>query len=385
MRIATLSHVNKAPPGRHNAGPNLYLIVTPRSRRWAFRYIKPSTRKPTEMGLGSAELVTLAEARDKALDFRRAVAKGLDPVEAKREAWRSQITFAEVAKTYLAIKQQEWRSERAQHKMSLLLNAYASPLASKPINTITADDVEAALSPLWNRTRTQGKRTQSAIYQVFELAIAKGYTTNNPADWRIMKRRFPKLGPVQHLAAMDYMQIPAFVQQLHRAQESRIVISPYVMEVLILTACRTNEVIKMRWEEINWEQKIWTVPASRTKAAREHRVPLSVRTLELLKLQFQSAKGGYVWRGRKGRPINNRVLYRYLIRSMKVPVTVHGFRSSFRDWAGNETHFDRVTCELALAHRAGDATELAYRRSDALEKRRALMAEWAQFCRSASA
>jgi integrase len=136
----------------------------------------------------------------------------------------------------------------------------------------------------------------------------------------------------------------------------------------------------MRWEEIDWEQKIWTVPASRTKAAREHRVPLSVRVLELLKLQFQTAKGDYVWRGRKGRPINNRVLYRYLIRSMKVPVTIHGFRSSFRDWAGNETHFDRITCELALGHRAGDATELAYRRSDALEKRRALMGAWSQFC-----
>jgi integrase len=332
------------------------------------------------MGLGPAELVTLAEARDKALDYRRAVAKGLDPVEAKREALRSQITFAEVAKTYLTIKQQEWRSERAQNKMSLLLNTYASPLANKPVNAITADDVEAALSLLWNRTRAQGKRTQSAIYQVFELAIAKGYTTNNPADWRLMKRRFPKLGAVRHLTAMDYMQIPAFMKQLHRAQESRTAISPYVIEVLILTACRTNEVIGMRWQEIDWEQKIWTVPAARTKAAREHRVPLSGRTLELLKLQFQSAKGDYAWGGRKGRPINNRVLYRYLIRSMEVPVTIHGFRSSFRDWAGNETNFDRVTCELALAHRAGDATELAYRRSDALEKRRKLMQAWADHC-----
>jgi integrase len=333
------------------------------------------------MGLGPAKLVTLAEARDNALDFRRAVAKGLDPVEAKREAWRSQITFAEVAKTYLDIKQQEWRSERAHQKMSLLLNTYASPLATKPVNTITADDVEAVLNPFWNRTRTQGKRTQAAIYQVFELAIAKGYRTNNPADWRIMKRRFPKVGPAQHLTAMDYMQIPTFMKQLHRAQERRIAISPYVIEVLILTACRTNEMIGMRWEEIDWEQKVWIIPALRTKAAREHRVPLSVRALVLLKLQFQSAKGDHVWRGRKGRPINNRVLYRYLIRSMKVPVTVHGFRSSFRDWAGNETHFDRVTCELALAHRAGDATELAYRRSDALEKRRALMDAWAKFCR----
>jgi integrase len=383
MRIATHINVHKAPLGRHNAAPGLYLIVTAGGRRWAFRYTKPSTRRVTELGLGSATLLTLPEAREKALDCRRAVAKGLDPVEQKREQRRSLITFNEMANAYLAIKQQEWRNERSHHKTSLLLNTYASPLATKSVNTIMADDVEVALRPLWHRSRTQGKRTQAAIYQVFELAIAKGYrTTNNPADWRLMKRRFPKLGPVQHLTAMDYMQIPAFMKQLHRAQESRIAISPYVIEILILTACRTNEVIGMRWEEIDWEQKIWTVPASRTKAAREHRVPLSVRTLELLKLQFQSAKGDYVWRGRKGRPINNRVLYRYLIRSMKVQVTVHGFRSSFRDWAGNETHFDRVTCELALAHRAGDATELAYRRSDALAKRRALMDAWSEYCAS---
>jgi integrase len=383
MWIATLSHVHKAPLGRHNAAPGLYLIVTPRGRRWAFRYTKPSTRRVTELGLGSATLITLAEAREKALDYRRAVAKGLYPVEQKREQRRSQITFNEIANAYLAIKQQEWRGERAHQKTSLLLDTYASPLATKSVNTITPDDVEAALHPLWHRSRTQGRRTQAVIYQVFELAIAKGYrTANNPADWRIVKRRFPKVEPVRHLTAMDYMQVPAFVKRLRSAQERRIALSPFAIEFLILAACRTSEVTRMRWEEIDWEQGTWTVPASRTKVAREHRVPLADRALVLLKQQFQFGKGDYVGRGRKSKPIDDRVLYRYLVRSMKVPVTIHGFRSSFRDWAGNETNFDRVTCELALAHKAGDATELAYRRGDALAKRRALMAAWADYCGS---
>jgi integrase len=383
MRIATQASARKAPPGRHNAGRGLYLIVSvdKQSRRWVFRYTKPSTRRVTELGLGNATLLTLAEAREKALDCRRAVAKGLDPVEQKREARRLQVTFAEMASVYLATKQQEWRGERSYHKASLLLNTYASPLSTKSVNTITADDIEACLRPLWHRSRTQGKRTQAAIYQVFELAISKGYCTNgNPCDWRIMKCRFPKVPSVRHFTTMDYMQVPAFVKRLHSAQECGSALSPFVIEFLILTACRTNEVTRMRWGEIDWEQKLWVIPASRTKAAREHRVPLVDRALVLLKQQFQCAKGDYVWRGRRGRPINNRVLYRYLIRSMKVPVTVHGFRSSFRDWAGNETHFDRVTCELALAHKAGDATELAYRRSDELEKRRRLMQEWADWC-----
>jgi integrase len=272
---------------------------------------------------------------------------------------------------------------KSSSKTSLLLDTYASPLATKSVNTITPDDVEAALHPLWHRSRTQGRRTQAVIYQVFELAIAKGYrTANNPADWRIVKRRFPKVEPVRHLTAMDYMQVPAFVKRLRSAQERRIALSPFAIEFLILAACRTSEVTRMRWEEIDWEQGTWTVPASRTKVAREHRVPLADRALVLLKQQFQFGKGDYVGRGRKSKPIDDRVLYRYLVRSMKVPVTIHGFRSSFRDWAGNETNFDRVTCELALAHKAGDATELAYRRGDALAKRRALMAAWADYCGS---
>jgi integrase len=332
------------------------------------------------MGLGSAELVTLAEARDKALDFRRAVGKGLDPVEAKREQRRLRITFAEMASAYIAAKRPGWRSESHYKTIRFLLNTYASSLATKHVSTITADDVEAAVRIVCNRAPAQGKRALGAIRQVFDYAIAMGHrTANNPADWRIMKYRFPNGPRGRHYTAMDYAHVPAFMKRLHRAQKRDWVLSPYAIEFLILTACRANEVAKMRWDEIDWEQKVWTVPASRTKTAREHRVPLVDRALVLLKQQLHVSKGDHVWKNHKGRPIDGHALYVYL-RRMEVPVTIHGFRSSFRDWAGNETNFDRVTYELALAHRAGDATELAYRRSDALAKRRALMDAWSQFC-----
>jgi hypothetical protein len=242
MRITTQASAQKAPPGRHNAGRGLYLIVAAeqQSRRWVFRYTKPSTRRVTELGLGSAVLLTLAEARDKVLDYRRGVAKGLDPVEAKREQRRLQITFGEMANAYITVKQPGWRSESHYNKFRCLLNTYASSLATKHVSTITANDVEAAVRPLWNRAPSQGKRALMAIRQVFDYAIAMGHCSiNNPADWRIMKYRFPNGARTRHFTVMDYMQVPAFMKQLHRAQ-SRTAISPYVIEVLILTACRTR-------------------------------------------------------------------------------------------------------------------------------------------------
>jgi integrase len=392
MRIATQSQVHSAPPGRHNAGPCLYLIVSAdhNNRRWALRYHKPSTGKPTEFGLGKAELVTLREALNLAFDCRRSIAKGIDPVDAKRDQRRLQITFAEMANAFISIKQQEIRSYTT---IRFLLQTYASSLATKHLSSITPDDIESTLRPIWARSRTQGKRTLSAIYQVFELAISKGFCTANPADWRIMKRRFPKVGKSQHYSAMDYIQVPAFMKRLHIAQEHGPALSPFAIEFLILTACRASEVVGMRWSEVDLDARVWTIPATRTKTNNERRVPLSDRAVELLRKirprlhqkteQESGAPSDYIWPSRRpGSPIGAKALYLYLTRYMKVPVTLHGFRSSFRDFAGNETHFDRVTCELALGHRAGDATEIAYRRSDALTKRRALMDAWTLYCKT---
>jgi integrase len=310
------------------------------------------------------------------------VACGEDPIETKREQRRTTITFAEMADAYIAIKQPGWRSQSHFNKFRFLLNTYASSFATKHLSTITSDDVEAAIRPLWDRAPSQGKRALMAIRQVFDYAIAMGRLSgNNPADWRIMKYRFPNGAQERNYTAMDYALVPNFVKRLHIAQEHNSALSPFVIEFLILTACRASEVAKMRWDEIDWEQKLWVVPASRTKSARKHRVPLVDRALVLLKQQLQVSKGDHVWENHHtGKSIAGNALYGYLTRYMKEPATIHGFRSSFRDFAGNETHFDRVTCELCLAHLAGDATELAYRRSDALEKRRSLMQVWADYC-----
>jgi integrase len=374
MRI---NDVAKAPPGRHRAGPSLYLIVSAdgQARRWVFRFTKPSTRRVTELGLGSAHVVTLAEARDRAHDYRRAVVRGEDPIEQKREQRRTQITFEELASAYIAVKQPGWRSENHWRNLRLLLNTYASPLATKIVSSITADDVEAAVRSVWQRSPQQGRRTISAIRQVFDYAMALGHCPTNPADWRRMKHRFAKTPPGNHFAALDYVKVPGFVKQLHVVQQRNTALSPYVIEFLILTACRSSEVVGMRWSEVDFDAKLWTIPASRTKAAREHRVPLSDRAMALLIQRRKVSDGEHVW------PIGIKAIY-LLTKNIAVGVTVHGFRSSFRDWAGNETNFDRVTCELALGHRAGDATELAYRRSDALVKRRTLMDAWAEWCNS---
>ena len=375
MRIATHISVHKAPPGRHNAGPGLYLIVSQdgQSRRWAFRYTKPSTRRVTELGLGNATLITLAEAREKTHDYRRVVAKGQDPVEQKHSERRLQITFAEMANAYIAIKQPGWRSESHWKTMQLLLNRHARSLATKQVATISSVDIELAVRPLWNCLPSQSKRTLTAISQVFDYAVSMGYRENNPADWKLMKHRFSNQSPGSHFTAMDYAHVPDFVRRLQIEQRRNVALSPYAIEFLLLTASRLNEVVGMQWSEIDFDNKLWIVPASRTKAAREHRVPLSDRALTLLQIRLRADTQPNVW------SLTGRSLYKFLTKNMGEPVTIHGFRSSFRDWAGNETNFDRVTCELALGHKAGDATELAYRRSDALAKRRALMDAWAAY------
>jgi integrase len=382
--ITTQSQVLSAPPGRHNVGRGLYLIVSAdsRNRRWALRYVKSATRRPTELGLGTAELVTLKEALDLAFDHRRSIAQGKDPIEEKRNGRRLQITFAEMANAYLAIKRQDWRSEGHFSAVRTLLNTYASPLATKYVHDITPDDVEATLRPIWSRSRTQGKRTQAAIFQVFELAIDKGRRTDrNPADWRIMKRRFPKVGKTRNFTAMEYTDVPAFVERLHRAQGNAAV-SPSAIEFLVLTGCREAEVAGMKWSEVDFTNRLWTIPAERTKTEQEHRVPLSDRAVELLHQRAGCpAFCEYVWPGRrKNTHIGPGALYLYLAKYMKVPVTIHGFRSTFKDWCGEETHFADITSELALGHLAGDKTKRAYKRKTELEKRRVLMQAWADFC-----
>ena len=385
MRIRTQIDVAKARPGRHSDGltKGLYLIVGAegRTRRWAFRYTKPGTGRVSEAGLGSADLWTLAEVRELAQENRKRVRLGEDPVETKRDGRRGRVTFAELATEYIATHEAGWRSAGHARAIRLQLQVHAQALGRLPVASITVNDVEAAVRPLWNRAPVQGRRTLAAVAKVFGLARSKGLRPDNPAEWKDLQQyRFARANGSRHYAAFDYAQMPGFIRELRMAQQRGDALSPYVIEFLILAACRGGEVCGMQWSEVDFAAKVWTVPGLRTKSGREHRVPLPERMIELLRRQREITDGDYVWPGRTGNPISTKAIYLFLTQRMREPVTIHGCRSSFRDWAGNETHFDRVTCELALGHRAGDATELAYRRQDALEKRRVLMQAWADFC-----
>ena len=385
MRIRTQIDVAKARPGRHSDAltTGLYLIVGAegRTRRWAFRYTKPDRGRVSEVGLGSADLWTLAEVREMAQENRKRVRLGEDPVKTKRDSRRGRITFAELATEYIVNHETGWRSAGHANAIRLQLQVHAQALGRLPVASITANDVEAAIRPLWNRAPVQGRRTLAAIAKVFGLARSKGLRPDNPAEWKdIQQHRFARSNGSKHYAAFDYEQMPAFIQELRRAQQREDALSPYVIEFLILAACRGGEVCGMQWAEVDFAAKVWTVPGVRTKSGREHRVPLSERMLEFLQRQREITDGEYVWPGRKEKPISTKAIYLFLTQRMGEPVTVHGFRASFASWAGNETNTDRVTCELALGHRSGNAVELAYRRGVELEKRRALMEAWAEFC-----
>jgi integrase len=286
---------------------------------------------------------------------------------------RTPISFAALATEYITINSEErWRSASHIGAIKMLLLKYAASLANKFVDEITADDVEAAV-----RKAPQRKRTLRAIWQVFNLAISKGRCMSNPADARIMKCRFPvSRNGTRHHKAADYTEVPVVMQRLELQKRAR---SAPVIMFLILTACRASEVCKMRWEEINWETKTWTIPGSRTKMGHNHRVPLSEPALELLRQRIRQPGPGYVWCNRRGKPIGSKAIYLYLTRYMKVDATIHGFRATFSSWCYDKMDFPAELVEKCLAHYPGEVVG-AYRRTDALERRREIMEKWAAFC-----
>jgi integrase len=259
------------------------------------------------------------------------------------------------------------------------LTNHASSLANKAVELITTEDIERCLRPTWQKSPDVGRRTLAAIAQVFDT---HGVDVN-PANWKRLKRRLPTRHNVEHFSAMPYREIPQFVEQLHAEQQRNPeAVSPFALEFLLLVACRVSEVTQARWSEIDFTAGVWTVAAARMKKEREHQVPLPSRALALLARQRERTKGSeYVWLGRSGkRPISAKSLYQFLNQSMDLKFTLHGLRATFRTWCGDETNFSRITCELALAHVAGDQTEQAYNRAAELEKRRRLMQAWCDFC-----
>ena len=376
-RIATATK-----PGRYGDGGGLYLVVAgDGSRKWVFRFAWDG--KQRDMGLGAVRDVSLAEARVGAAAARAHVRVGRDPIAERdrvRLAASGVPTFGEVADHLIEGIEHGFRSEKHRAQWKMTLTEYAKPLRPKPVDVITTEDVLECLKPIWRTKAETASRVRGRIERVLDAAKAKGFrTAENPARWRghldtLLPKR-PKLARGHH-AAMPFAEVPEFLVRLREIDGT----AARALEFTILTAARSGEVLDARWYEIDLAAKVWTVPAARMKAAREHRVPLSARAVAILATMSTMRSGDFVFPGRrKGKPQCDMTI-RALLRRMNCPVTVHGFRSSFRDWAGERTNFPREVAEAALAHVVGDATERAYRRGDALEKRRELMDAWATFC-----
>lgn len=373
--------VETAQPGKYADGDNLYLIVSATgSRKWVLRFT--SKGKAREMGLGRANAGNLKDARERAQDANRLIAKGIDPIAARKQD-KAVPTFGEMAKTVAASLSAGFRNEKHKAQWTASLDMYASRLSTLPVNVIDTNQVLDALKPIWLSKAETASRVRGRIEKVLDAAKAKGFRHGeNPARWRgHLDHLLPRQSKLSrgHHAAMPYQEVPAFVVSL-RAREA---VAARALEFCILTAARSGEVLCARWSEIDVETAVWTIPAERMKAGRVHQVPLSARALEILKALKGLGSKVFVFPGRKiDKPLSSMAM-EMILRRMKIDnATVHGFRSSFRDWAGDSTRFPRELAEQALAHVIGNKVEQAYRRQTALEQRRNLMRAWDEYLTS---
>lgn len=370
---------DKLKPGRHGDGGGLYLNVSATgSKSWVFLWKRDG--KGREMGLGSYPAVSLAKAREFARQAREDVAAGLDPIDARKQ--ETEPTFAECADQFLASMESQWRNEKHRAQWRMTLTQYAAPIRGKRVSAIATADVLRVLNPLWQSKPETASRLRGRIERVLDFAKARGWRQGeNPAMWRgHLKNVLPARQRLSrgHHPAMPYSDVPAFMEQL----QGREAMSALALRFLILTAARAGEVLGATWSELDLDKAIWTIPAARMKAKREHSVPLSLEALQIVRgLAEARTDSLYLFPGLKpNKPLSGMAFAKLMERAGAADMTPHGFRSSFRDWAGDATSFPREIAEHALAHNVGDATERAYRRADAIEKRRKMMQAWADYC-----
>jgi integrase len=377
----TARSVAAAKPGRHGDGNGLWLDVSKTGRKaWVFRYTAPRGGV-RETGLGSAAKVPLAQAREKALAFHALIANGIDPIEDRQSGQAAEAakrSFGQAVLAYHTAKSPGWRSGKHAGQWLDSVNQFAAALSNMPADEVDTGAVLSVLQPIWLSKGVTAERVRGRIESVLDFAKVSGWRSGeNPARWRgHLDHLLPKSKRArEHHAAMDYHDVPDFVGKL-RARDS---FPAMALEYLIVTAARSGEVLGATWQEIDRETRLWVIPASRMKAGREHRVPLCARALSILEALAPVRTNAFVFPGRQG-PLGVNALGAELRKMGVTGASPHGFRSAFRDWAGNETNTPREVCEAALAHAVGNSTEQAYRRSDALEKRRALMESWAVYC-----
>jgi integrase len=373
--------------GRHLVDRGLYLQVNgPKARSWLFRY--QFQGKQRWLGLGSAADVTLKRALNARDDAKAQLRRFVDPVadrqsirQQARTKERSSVTFAVRADEYLRAHEDNWKNAKHREQWHSTLRTYVLPkIGNLPAATITAADIVDLLRPIWSEKQETARRIRGRIESILDYAAdPDDHDWRNPATAaeRLLKA-LPKVKrTVQSHPALPYDEIAAFVDQL-RAGEGT---ASAALQFLILTAARTNEVLVATWDELDLERRLWTVPAERMKGGREHRVPLSDSAMEVLDRAETWRQGAHVFPSLPhDRPLSNMAMLAVLRRMNRRDITVHGFRSTFRDWVAEQTNFQGEVAEMALAHVIEDKTEAAYRRGDLFEKRRALMDAWGNFC-----
>ena len=374
--------------GLHSDGSGLYLRVAKGGGKfWIFRFMLHG--KAREMGLGAVHALTLAEARIKAAECRRLLTEGVDPIEARNtkqtklrlEAAKTK-TFKQCAEAYIKAHEASWSNAKHRWQWENTLERFAYPaFGDVPVQDVDVMLVLKALEPIWETKTETAARLRGRIESILDWAHARELRNgDNPARWKgKLKNLLPapsKIQKVEHLPALPYAEVASFMMKL----PSQPSVAALALQLAILTATRTSEVLNATWSEFDLKKCVWTIPAKRMKMKREHRVPLSDAAIKLLQQLAGIKKGEIVFSGNKDKPLSNMAMLMLLRRMGHSDITVHGFRSSLRDWCAEQTNYAREVAEAALAHSLEDKVEAAYRRSDLFDKRRLLMNEWARYC-----
>lgn len=385
LSATKVSNLNER--GYYADGGGLYFRVSEfDTRSWAFRYTRAG--KTREMGLGAYPDVSLKEARERAEKARMLLRDNIDPID-QRQATRSAmlaaretaLTFEQCAAAYIAVKEHEWKNAKHGDQWRNTLAAYAFPvIGSLLVHHIDQTHILKILEPIWTTKTETASRLRGRLENILDYATVRGYRKgDNPARWRGHLDKLlatpAKVAKVEHHAALPYTEIGSFMAELRQ----QVGMGARALEFTIITAARSGEVRGATWGEIDIDQAVWNIPADRMKAGREHRIPLSNAALELLQHLPRTDGSELIFPNTKGTALSDMTLTAVL-RRMNRPITAHGFRSTFRDWAGETTAYPREVIEHALAHQLKDKAEAAYARGTLFDKRRRLMADWAKHC-----
>lgn len=372
VRINSLSE-----PGRYADGNGLYLVVDPTgAKRWVLRTLVHGKRR--DIGLGGLRLVSLAEARDKAVEFRKIAREGGNPIDVRRQAKAIIPTFADASQQAYESHKGAWRNDKHASQWINTLKTYAFPMIGETrVDHIETRDVMKVLTPIWLAKPETARRLKQRLSTVLDWSKAAGFRSgDNPADG--VAKGLPKQPDRKnHFEAMPFDDVAAFLKKLSEVNASEY--SRLAFELLILTATRTNEILFAKWDEVDLGEKVWIIPAERMKAGREHRVPLAPQAVKILRRAKEISTSDFIFPGRRADEPMSNMVFLMILRRMDLDFTAHGFRSAFRDWASERTNFPRDVCEMALAHTIKSKVEAAYRRGDLFEKRRELMKAWANF------